>query len=187
MATMMKSPYKLILFDLDGTLAPFDSDTLYPDAAQWLANETYHAWMIVTNQGGVGLRYWMEKDGFGEPEKYPTLEDVTKRIDNLFPAMPANEQDSSVLMCVRYQSKKSGEWCPVPDKGGWMSIWRKDWRKPAPGMLLHAMVVKGYEVDVTLMVGDSAEDEQAAQAAGCAFMWAWDFFGRDKPKGKEQS
>ena len=51
-----------------------------------------------------------------------------------------------------------------------------DRRKPGPRMLLEAM--NDFEADVheTLMVGDSKEDEQAAKAAGCDFVWADIFF-----------
>jgi len=39
----------------------------------------------------------------------------------------------------------------------------------------------------TLMVGDRVEDKAAAEAAGCDFIWAWEFFGRDKPSEDETS
>ena len=34
--------YGLIIFDLDGTLAPFDGDELYPDAKEWLNSNMYN-------------------------------------------------------------------------------------------------------------------------------------------------
>lgn len=179
--------FSLVIFDLDGTLAPMDADTLYPDAAAWFEQNRNHRnplWMIATNQGGIGLRYWMEHDGFGDPTKYPTLETFEARLEKLFPFIPKGEYKFWILMCTRYQSKTSGKWCPVPEWGKGFAMWREDWRKPAPGMLEHAMQANGFEPEETLMVGDSEEDMQAAVAANCAFMWANDFFGRDK---KEQS
>lgn len=170
--------YKLYLFDLDGTLAPMDGDKLYADAARWFANHPDTHWMIVTNQGGIGLRYWMESGGFGEPAKYPTLESFQTRVRSLFNDEGIYER--KVIMCARYQSKKSGEWSPIPPKIGFLSIWREDYRKPAPGMLLYAMSCKEVSPEQTLMIGDSEEDQQAAAAAGCDFAWAWDFFGREK-------
>lgn len=65
-------------------------------------------------------------------------------------------------------------------------MWRQDWRKPAPGMLQYAMRLKEVLPAQTLMVGDSAEDQQAAAAAGCDFLWAWEFFGRPAPEKDEK-
>lgn len=168
--------YKLYLFDLDGTLAPMDGDTLYRDAAQWLADNPDASWMIVTNQGGIGLRHWMETGGFGDPTKYPTLESFRARIERLFPEPGLYER--RVILSARYQSKKTGEWSPLPEKGAWLSLWQKEWRKPSPGMLVYAMSRKEVAASDTLMIGDSEEDQQAAAAAGCDFMWAHEFFGR---------
>lgn len=170
--------YKLLLFDLDGTLSPMDGDQLYPDAAKWLEDNPNASWMIVTNQGGIGLRHWMESGGFGDPSKYPTLDSFQARIAVLFPEEGFYER--RVVMCARYQSKKSGEWSPIPPKISFLSIWREDWRKPAPGMLLWAMSVKESAPEHTLMIGDSEEDQQSAAAAGCDFMWAHEFFRREK-------
>lgn len=171
--------YKLYLFDLDGTLADLDSDALYPDFVQWYKGNPA-AWMIVTNQGGIGLRHWMEMEKFGDPSPYPTLESFRDRIDAMFPNMAYNEQSETVVMCARYQSKKSGQWSPLPPQEAHLNMWRQDWRKPAPGMLLYAMMLKQVHPEDTLMVGDRDEDEQAADAAGCDFMWAWKFFGRER-------
>lgn len=171
--------YKLYLFDLDGTLAALDSHELYPDAAQWLA-DNQSDWMIITNQGGIGLRHWMETGGFGEPSKFPTLDSFRARIEALWPGAGIFER--KVVMCARYQSKKSGEWSPLPQREGHLSMWRQDWRKPAPGMLVYAMSRKESTPEQTLMIGDSEDDRQAAAAAGCDFAWAWEFFGRSQPE-----
>jgi phosphoglycolate phosphatase-like HAD superfamily hydrolase len=42
------------------------------------------------------------------------------------------------------------------------------------------MIHYGVEPDDTLMVGDRAEDYQAAEAAGVDFQWAYHFFERVK-------
>lgn len=181
----MEQTIKLFLFDLDGTLASIDSDTLYPDAAEWL-NEHKEAVLnsqvfIVTNQGGAGLRWWMEAKGFGDPTKYPTAEDFKARLNRIFSKVSVFP---ATLMCFRYQSKKSGEWCPVPPGCAGQDEWSTTWRKPEPGMLLHAMSLAGVNHLQTMMVGDSEEDRQAALNAGCNFLWAWEFFGRDKPESE---
>lgn len=169
--------YKLIIFDLDGTLSPMDKPVLFNDAKAWIDANPKQAWCIASNQGGVGLRYWMERDGFGEPNKYPTAEQFERRLDSLF-----GDQHPMVLRCYRYQSKKSGQWCPVPPGCDDKEEWYQGNRKPAAGMLTEAMSILPTEATETLMVGDSPEDQQAAIAAGCKFQWAWEFFGRPEPK-----
>lgn len=168
--------YNLYLFDLDGTLADRDSDTLYPDAQAWFDLYPAANWMIVTNQGGVGLRHWMEKDGFGKPDEYPTEDMIWNRFRALFPAHILDR----VLVAYAYQSKSSGKWSPTPYDARLDFSWDKTWRKPSPGMLTYAMQLKHVARGDTLMIGDSEEDQQAATAAGCDFMWAWEFFGREK-------
>ena len=56
-----------------------------------------------------------------------------------------------------------------------------DCRKPAPGMLTRLMRHFAVAPGATLFVGDTPEDQQAAQAAAVAFEWAWDFFRRPRP------
>jgi HAD superfamily hydrolase (TIGR01662 family) len=176
---IVDTKYKLILFDLDGTLAPFDSDQLFPDAAAWLdANQDQNV-TIVTNQGGIGLRYWMSVAGFGEPEKYPTEDMFNARLNRTF---SKSRFFPAVLMCFRYQSKSSGKWCPIPPGAEGLNEWSMTWRKPEPGMLLYAMSLVGATPADTLMIGDGEEDIQAAENAGCAFQWAWQFFGRPMPE-----
>lgn len=170
---------KLYLFDLDGTLTPFDSDTLYPDAATWLEANRDENVTIVTNQGGAGLRYWMESEGFGDPQKYPTADEFRSRLNRIFSKISVFP---ATLMCFRYQSKKTGAWGPVPSGCSGTDEWSFTWRKPEPGMLVHAMSIARAKPEETLMVGDSSEDKEAAANAGCRFQWAWKFFGREKPE-----
>jgi len=167
--------YKLTIFDLDGTLAPTDQDTLYPDAAAWLEDNPGIIY-ICTNQGSIGLRHWMEKDGFGDPSRWSTPERFEARISKLFP----EPYMTVVLKCYRYQSKTSGLWCPVPVECEGTNEWREDWRKPAPGMLLRAMEIAQATSAQTLMVGDGKADQGAAEATGCDFVPAWAFFGREE-------
>lgn len=169
---------KLFLFDLDNTLSPFDTTELYPDAAQWLKDNLHIPHVIVTNQGGIGLRYQMEQQNFGDPSKFPTIEMFNARIAALWPNNPTRP---TILMCARYQSKKTGQWSPKPPDHNNDLMWKKSWRKPAPGMLLAAMELTGHSPDETLMVGDEMSDLDAATAAGCQFKWTWEFFNRPAP------
>ncbi len=57
-------------------------------------------------------------------------------------------------------------------------------RKPKPGMLNSLMSQLGFSASDTMFVGDSETDRQAAQAAGCAFVWAHEFFGYPEGAGK---
>ncbi|MBZ0294352.1 MAG: HAD hydrolase-like protein [Anaerolineae bacterium] len=175
------TPYKLIIFDLDGTLVvDRESSELLPGVLDWFTE--HHAQQriaIATNQGGVGLRYWMEVEKFGRPQKYPTEDRIWSRVDAVQAQLPGGPYPANA--CFAYQNRK-GIWSPTPpDKRG-QPEWSPDCRKPAPGMLRRAMT----EAEIAnpadcLMVGDRVEDQLAAQAAGCAFQWAWEFFGREKP------
>ena len=125
----------------------------------------------------------MMTEGFGKPDEYPTIEIIEAHIQNLLAPLAKKPE---VLVAFLYQSKKTGQWSPVPDGCENDLAWRADWRKPAPGMLVHAMNLFQANPFSTLMVGDSEDDRLAADAAGCAFEWAWQFFGRPDPS-KEPS
>lgn len=192
--------YKLIIFDVDGTLADRDTSILLPNVAQWFAeNWRNYRFALASNQGGVGLRYWREQvraqgGDIGDPEALPTKDSVMQHIGYVLSAvfdavrtvwkpgpveqlMPLEITD---YICFAYQSKKSGQWGPIPDHKQNDPRWRQDWRKPAPGMLNAAMSDMRVYPQETLMVGDSEEDRLAAEAAHCDFQWADDFFGRRK-------
>lgn len=174
----------LIIFDLDGTLADRESGHLLPGRRAFFLRlgQEYPGGSgpqlaLATNQGGVGLRHWMETGNFGEPERYPTqaeaeakLNEVAETIGSLSGHWPAR------YISFAYQAR-SEKWGPTPPETDDDPRWSCDWRKPAPGMLLQAMNDAGVIPEWTLMVGDRDEDAQAAEAAGCAFAWAEDFFG----------
>lgn len=182
--------YSLICFDIDGTLADRDRAELYPDVAPRLSDIPNNPFIVlVSNQGGVGLRSWMETMSFGEPEKYPNRQSVRARIYRL-----AIELGSvfGAYISLAYESKSSDQWWPKiddeklqppyeSDPSGWCKeSWLYGWRKPNPGMIHQAIEDFGIkDKSKVLMVGDRDEDREAARLAGVDFAWAKDFFGRD--------
>ena len=172
---LLRKPERLVIFDLDGTLCPLNSTELLLGVIEWAERNRHTQCALATNQGGVGLRYWMEKDGFGNPSAYPNVAMVEKRLSAVKAALPI--QSLRLYVCYAYITKK-GQQTPVPEGEFGKSMWMLDHRKPAPGMLLRAMRDAQVRPSHTVMVGDRDEDMQAAQRAGCGFVTADEFFGR---------
>lgn len=170
--------YKLIIFDLDGTLAEFKTGAILPNVAETLAALPC-PYAIASNQGGVGLRHWMEQGGFGEPHLYPTEASIQAHFAAVLSHLPQPYGPPPVAVCYAYQSTKTGKWGPVPMGQEERAEWASNCRKPAPGLLQALLIGQGLKPEEALMVGDGAEDEQAAHAAGCAFEWAAAFFQRE--------
>ncbi|MDQ4076528.1 MAG: HAD-IIIA family hydrolase [Chloroflexota bacterium] len=172
--------YQLIIFDADGTLADRDTRELLPGVARFFQ---YLAQLppgerpqiaIATNQGGVGTRYWMESEGWGEPARFPTQEEIEawypELAKQLLPEIPHR-----LYIAYAYQDKRD-RWVPTPPDQLDNPRWDQTWRKPSPGMLRQAMVDADVSSAQTLMVGDSEDDKLAAERAGVDFQWASDFF-----------
>jgi HAD superfamily hydrolase (TIGR01662 family) len=171
--------YRLIVFDVDGTLAETYKNRLLPGVAEWFANRPADVKVaIATNQGGVGLRYWMESERFGNPKAYPTRDKIIQRMRYLSRRLGVPWKN--VYVAYAYRNKK-GEAGPVPAEFALDPYWRHDWRKPEAGMIRQAMADHGVTPAETLMVGDREDDHGAAGLAGVAFMWADAFFGRQEP------
>jgi D-glycero-D-manno-heptose 1,7-bisphosphate phosphatase len=158
---ILPSHIKLVIFDVDGTLVTTKSGATFRKSAddwQWLpgrlerlhqldAQGIYLA--IATNQGGVA---------FGHLVYYEMRYELRRLADE-------GRIDFTAICFTHPQAK--------------IEAFRQDSdrRKPGPGMLLDAMEALKIGPIHTLMVGDRPEDEQAAQNAGVAFMWADEFFG----------
>lgn len=173
----------IYIFDVDGTITDRDSTELYPKVIAWLKNVTpYDRLFLATNQGGVGLRHWMIRDGFGDPSKLPTPEQARERINLIAKKMAfISGKDVTPYISFAYQSKTSGKWGPYP-----RLKYTKEWdiarRKPNSGMIQEIMSAVGKVYDVHdrrqfMMVGDMESDCQAAADAHIGFMWAREFFG----------
>jgi histidinol phosphatase-like enzyme len=186
----------LLIFDLDGTLAKKFTLKLLPGVADFfrlalglgqgglgqgdLCAERPRL-AIATNQGGVGLRTWMEMENRGFPWGYPTVAKIEKRLHAMAEILaggdPERAREIDLYSAFAYQDR-TGRWSPVPPGRECDPRWQPDWRKPGPGMLLAAIQAAGSTPKRTLFVGDSKEDQAAAQAAGCKFQLACEFFDR---------
>lgn len=191
------SPYDLILLDVDDTLVEafgirFKKNVIA--RLESLPKSTQLA--LVTNQGGVTLRYWMESEGFGEPKKYPTYDDINNRLLEITKRIQGRTGlPVKIYKSLAYCTKK-GKWSPTPfdhvlenpalmeQLGDELREFRHDWHKPEPGMVLQAIKDHKVEPGRVLVVGNSDEDRAAAEAASrvlgqpVAFAWADDFFGK---------
>jgi D-glycero-D-manno-heptose 1,7-bisphosphate phosphatase len=161
--TLDLSKYRLIIFDMNGTLTntPFiDKQPLHmlPGRVKRCMElrEQGIACAIATNQGGVA---W----GFTTPEA------ATEEVQCVAGAIGAS------LFEVAFGYPKHPKVDPQ-----WSTPELLSMRKPAPGMLISIMSKLGVTHDATLMVGDLEEDEQAAKNAAVDFVWAKDFFEEDE-------
>lgn len=162
--------YKLILFDADGTLrrctiegqpCPNASGEweLLPKVREQLSvfdwgspHAGQVAFGIVSNQAGVGLGYMTEEVA------YRLLQDLVEAAFGIYPS----------TTCIDMCPHRPDEDCRC--------------RKPKPAMLFVHMAKWEVRPSETLYVGDMDSDCQAAEAAGCDFMWAKDFFGWKETK-----
>jgi histidinol phosphatase-like enzyme len=168
-----------LLFDLDDTLVEVFTSRLLPGVRDWwLANAQsgeHQILGICSNQGGVGLRHWMEQGQFGEPTKYPTEESLRTRMVAVWMLLDCTYHPPPVYFAYRYRSKK-GIWGPVPEGRENDPAWAMNWRKPAPGMLLEACRQANVDLQTVWYIGNDIEDERTAAAAGCLYQNARAFF-----------
>jgi len=159
------SKYKLIIFDLDGTLVETRTGSVCrtrPDDWLFKAGVTTACLRlrkqgvqlaIATNQGAVAFGYLQE-------------EAVRREVFRAANAIGV----SAVAMCFTHPQATLERYRELDPR-----------RKPGPGMLQEIMSRSGADPSQTLMVGDRPEDKAAAAAADVAFAWAHEFFA-----GKEQ-
>ncbi len=168
----MMETIKLIIFDVDDTLVRRDTEQPLPEVEAWFAiNRNKYNFAIASNQGGVGLRHWMEIGEFGEPSKYPTEDDAKSRIRRIGLMFWI----TNINMAFAYQSKR-GNWSPTPEGKEHDTSWRMRHRKPDIGMLNRAMLKAGVKASETMFVGDLETDQQAAIKAQIKFEFAREFF-----------
>lgn len=168
-ALNVTSKGKLFILDKDGTLCPGVvekngkshapnrlEDQQYFDDVAPKCNELLaqgHTLAVASNQGGVA-----------------------------FGIFPADEAELLVSAAAAFIGAAAHRVCFYHPKGH-VAPWNIEHRnrKPLPGMLIELMQQLNFKPSDTVMVGDWESDRQAAQAAGCTFIWANDFFERNDP------
>ena len=137
-------PKGLVLLDRDGTLirnSPFDPSTveLLPGVIEALRDLQAAGFRLclVTNQQGIGLGY------FG----YHDFIESNRRLLGLL-----GKQGISISK-IYFCPHSMADSCEC--------------RKPAPGLILRALREQNVTADRCFVIGDSASDIEAAQAAGC--------------------
>lgn len=155
---------RLFMFDLDGTLIrshigpdalPYDQVEILPNVKERLHDlvDTGKRIAVVTNQSGVAFGY--------------QTEDQVK--DKLRATLLALELDLATPLFVSFCHLEATVNRYKTDTHPFL-------RKPAPGMLLHAMLHCEALPAQSLMVGDLDTDRKAAALAGADFAWAPEFF-----------
>lgn len=154
--------YKLVIFDVDGTLVTTTSGETFRKRAddwQWLPGRVEHIKQmraegvrvaIASNQGGVAFGYMQQSD---------VLRELSRMVKE------AGIAPGGLYICYTHPKASVQQYKSEDTR-----------RKPGPGMLQDAMRDFDALPEETLMVGDRPEDEQAAKSAGVAFTWADDFF-----------
>lgn len=161
---------RLIVFDIDGTLSTSKSGAVFRKTAddwQWLPGRIERLRELrerdvqiafATNQAGVAFPW----SRFSEQEMQAVLDSMAKEVGASFVGVCYTSPNEKALPAYRNGNDAR--------------------RKPGPGMLLEAMQHCGVKAQDTLFVGDRAEDEQAAQAAGVEFIWAYEYFNDVVPQ-----
>lgn len=161
--------YRLIIFDIDDTLVPFNETELLPGVAEKLRELDCNI-ALVTNQGGPACR----DAGWPWSHKFPTMLEVADRLRKVV-SVVSNAANLPVPHYISwaYVSKDNKVYYPkgLPEAQRNLAM-----RKPQPGMLLKAMADAGVAPSETLMVGDREEDQEAAENARTDFMRAKEFF-----------
>lgn len=157
------SHYSLFIFDADGTLrrCTVPGQPCPNRAGEWelipgvrerlkAIDWTQKGLGIASNQGGVALGH------ISNATAYQLLADLVVQATDFWPPT------GTIAICPH-----------APDAGCAC-------RKPKPEMLHHLSSKWVIPLSRTLFVGDQESDRIAAEAAGCAFAWAWDFFGKTR-------
>ncbi|MDX1663899.1 MAG: HAD hydrolase-like protein [Candidatus Promineifilaceae bacterium] len=165
---------QLLLCDLDGTLAVKWKPDLLPGRQEEIARIDRPV-AIVTNQGGVHVRWAWENRG--EPERvrnYPTIEEIQERVIAVSQAVPQVRR-AYVALYVGHTGYELPDPADdviltLPNGVHFHASWSREWRKPNPGMLQQALHDFDVATEDALMLGDSDDDKNAAARVGVPFI-----------------
>ena len=149
---------KAVFLDRDGTIITNEGDLGDPNGVELIegakeAIKLLHkaGWLliVVTNQAGVARGAFTEDD----------IELVHNRIDELV-SIDGVSPIEQYYYCCYHPEGPAPEWtCDHPS------------RKPRPGMLREAMLKHDIDGTRSWMIGDTARDIQAGNAAKCKTVW----------------
>jgi FMN phosphatase YigB (HAD superfamily) len=173
--------FKLICLDVDRTLVPFNSIDIYPAMAKRLKelreeadkNHELLYFALVSNQGGPACH----DAGWGNSSRqYPEYNEVLVRLQLIKEDLEAIvDSEVKLYTCFAYKGKDGTIYLPEALKSQRNTVNWEYMRKPGPGMIEQAMADFKVNFTETLMVGDSVDDQGAAEAARVTFMWVTDF------------
>ena len=188
----------LIIFDVDGIITIPHTGQLLPGRREFFRSLWQWSKLkiaLATNAGGVGFRHYLETERPAwltekSPEEqaaqlaiYPTQAEAEAQIESVALAIRRATRElkpfsTAIQIYISFIWRfKNGGYIATPPGIDKDPRWLQSYRKPGPGMLLQAMNDTGVSAAETLMIGDRSEDAEAAQAGGCNFAWAKDFFG----------
>lgn len=138
--------------------------------------------VLISNQGGVGLRYWMETEQWGEPGKFPSEDQAKRRLTEIQRQVTALTGETPlVVKCYAYYSARSEKWAPVPDDVHPINkmFWEPTWRMPNSGMIKYAIQKLELKREEVAFIGLNKEEFMAAMAADIRFIECTDIFVPD--------
>lgn len=165
--------YKLYLFDRDGTLTRPASGADFPknvEDQEWIPGRRERVQQLGLHPGGA-FTFMVTNQG-GAAWGIFSIEDMEKILHR----QTWEAEMTGFYVCYHDQSDKAKARAPQKQLTGPDLYKGHERRKPGPGMLLEAMDAVEVGPKETLYVGDRPEDQLAAEAAGCNFCWAWEFF-----------
>lgn len=164
MSRAATTPIRGVIFDVDGTLVTTRSGRTFRQSADdWMWIAPHHQltlwgrhrfqWSVAlaTNQGGVAFGY------FSETEMRRALEDCGRQLGAIH-----------VAICFTHPKATIAHYRQEADPR----------RKPAPAMIIECLDAMQLSPHACLVIGDRKEDEDAAKAAHCPYLFAMHFFGR---------
>lgn len=190
----------LYIFDVDWTLRETISGKTFPERPndwRWMSGRLeilQELWtaekkiVLATNRAGS---FWRAVTG---QEKYPTATDDAQALRFFLLDVPgtlSHRPQTPPLLLISLYDERAATLCTdsqlvlrgiqdqmfgVFDGLNVLISYESKWRKPQPGMLDYAIRYYKQTPQTTIFVGDLDDDKQAADAAGCSFMWAHEFF-----------